>query len=74
MAIDREFATPGHVIRLAVEQTSNGWDVQQKCDSALVHVEHYTDWHRVERAMWRLELALLTASSLPRQEPVIGTP
>ena len=71
MVIDREFATDGHVIRLAVEQTANGWDVEQRRDST---VEHHDDWHRVERAMWRLEMELLTGSSSSRQEPVIGSP
>jgi hypothetical protein len=56
MLINREFATEGHVIRLAVEQTANGWDVEEQCDSSVVHVEHHDDWHRVERAMWLLEM------------------
>jgi hypothetical protein len=55
MLIDREFATGGHVIRLAVEQTGKGWNVEEQRDSSIVHVEHHTDWHRVERAMRRLE-------------------
>jgi hypothetical protein len=56
MVIDREFATAGHVIRLAVEQTAKGWIVEEQRDSAIVHVEHHDDWHRVERAMKRLEM------------------
>jgi hypothetical protein len=55
MELDREFASHGHVIRLAVEETANGWDVEERCDSAVVHVEHHDDWHRVERAIWLLE-------------------
>jgi len=55
MVIDREFATDGHVIRLAVEQTAKGWDVEEQRDSTTVHVEHHNDWHRVERALRRLE-------------------
>jgi hypothetical protein len=74
MVIDREFATDGHVIRLAVEQTANGWDVEQRRDATVVHVEHHDDWHRVERAMRRLEMEVLTGSSPSRQEPVIESP
>ena len=55
MLIDREFTTDGHVIRLAVEQAAKGWNVEEQRDSTIVHVEHHTDWHRVERAMRRLE-------------------
>jgi hypothetical protein len=51
MSVNREFASHGHMVRLAIEERANGWDVQEECDSALVHVEHYDDWHRVERAM-----------------------
>ena len=56
MVIDREFATQGHVVRLAVEERAGGWDVQEESDSAIVHVKHYDDWHRVERAMRLLEM------------------
>ena len=56
MVIDREFATHGHVVRLTVEERAGGWDVQEESDSAVVHVKHYDDWHRVERAMRLLEM------------------
>jgi hypothetical protein len=56
MVIDRQFATDGHIIRLAVEPTAKGWIVEEQRDSAIVHVEHHNDWHRVERAMQRLEM------------------
>jgi hypothetical protein len=56
MSLDRQFATHGHMFRLAVEEKASGWDVQERYDSALVHVEHHDDWHRVERAMWLLEM------------------
>lgn len=59
MVIDRKFATHGHVVRLAIEEKASGWDVQEECDSAVVHVEHHDDWHRVERAMWLLEMQVL---------------
>jgi hypothetical protein len=59
MIIDREFAVEGHVFRLAVEQAAIGWDVQERRDSIIVHVEHHDDWHRVERAVRLLELKAL---------------
>ena len=59
MIIEREFAVEGHVFRLAVEQAAIGWDVQERRDSTIVHVEHHDDWHRVERAVRLLELAAL---------------
>ena len=54
--VDRHFCVNGHTIHLGVEQTRNGWDVKEELDSALVHVEHHDDWHRVERPMEILEL------------------
>jgi hypothetical protein len=65
MVIDRQFAADGHVIHLAVEMTANGWDVEEKCDSAL-HVEHHHDWRHVEWAMRRLEREAL------RHEPGVS--
>jgi hypothetical protein len=59
MIIDRELAVDGHVLRLTVEQATIGWDVRQRCDSTIVHVEHHDDWHRVERAVKLLELTAL---------------
>jgi hypothetical protein len=61
--VDRQFATRGHVFRLAVEEKANGWEVQERCDSTLVHVEHHDDWHRVERAVWLLEMKALCHGS-----------
>jgi hypothetical protein len=55
MLFEQRIAANGHSIHLAVRQAAAGWDVQEAFDSAIVHVEHYDDWHRVERAMQRLE-------------------
>ena len=60
MVIDRQFATDGHIIRLAVEQSARGWIVEEQRDSATVHVEHHNDWHRVERARSAFQVAVLT--------------
>jgi hypothetical protein len=76
MITDRELATHGHVVRLAVEETDAGWDVEERRDAAVVHVEHHNDWHRVELAMLRLERekrcttgcrkSLIAESSIPQ--------
>ena len=55
MLIDRHISTGSHLVRLAIEQSTEGWDVREELDSTTVHVEHHDDWHRVERAMDRLE-------------------
>jgi hypothetical protein len=59
MIIDREFAVGGHMLRLTVEEAAIGWDVRERCDSTIIHVEHHNDWHRVERAVTLLELTAL---------------
>jgi hypothetical protein len=55
MVVERHFAAHGHDVQLNVRQTASGWDVQEVLDTTVVHVEHHKDWHRVERAMLRLE-------------------
>jgi hypothetical protein len=55
MLIDRHIATGDHLVHLAIEQSTVGWDVREELDARTIHVEHYDDWHRVERAMDRLE-------------------
>src|ERR1039457_5903297 len=37
-------------------QSPGGGEVREEQDSALVRSTHYTDWHRVERAMLAFEL------------------
>jgi hypothetical protein len=59
MTVDRQFSANGHVIQLCVTEAANGWDVHEEVDSAIVHAEHHDDWHRVERAMFMLELKAL---------------
>ena len=59
MIVEREFSKPGHLVRLGVEKTATGWNVQEEVDSSIVHVEHHDDWHRVERAVWRMEIQAL---------------
>lgn len=41
----------GHVHRfLIANHGTDGWEVREERDSAVIHQARYTDWHRVERA------------------------
>lgn len=59
MHIDRHIPSGDHVVHLSVEQSTTGWDVREDLDTITVHLEHHNDWHRVERAMDRLEIEVL---------------
>ncbi|HVZ20415.1 MAG TPA: hypothetical protein VG871_05100 [Vicinamibacterales bacterium] len=59
MVLAHQFNSEGHVVRLAVEETSTGWDVREELDTRLVHIQHFDDWHRVERSMKLLELDVI---------------
>ena len=55
MSIIRQLSADGHHIRLIIESAERGWDVCEQIDAITTHREHHEDWHRVERAMHRLE-------------------
>ena len=41
-----------HVKRFSVSAASpSGWEVRLEEDAELRHVNHYEDWHRLERAL-----------------------
>ena len=42
MMLDRQFATHGHMFRLAVEEKASGWDVQERYDSTPCHTLNIT--------------------------------
>jgi len=52
----RERTTPGHVDSIIVTKSPDGWEIQETHDSTVVRTHHYTDWHRVERAVQVFEL------------------
>jgi hypothetical protein len=54
--LTREFTQAGHTVKFVVVRTPLGWDVRQEQDSRLVKEAHYSDWHRVERAVQTFEL------------------
>ena len=46
----------GHVKRLTVRLDQHGWEVREESDETVVRVEHYSDWHRVERTIQRFRV------------------
>ena len=52
MRISRSLSNNDHVIRFAVTSHEEGWQVRQEEDSETVSDKVYSDWHRVERALW----------------------
>jgi hypothetical protein len=47
----KEFTTDGHVYRVVVSQTWEGWEVRTERDGIVIKRRIHTDWHRVERAV-----------------------
>lgn len=54
--LTREYVQAGRIVRFVVTRSPLGWAVRQERDNALVKETHYTDWHRVERAVQVFEL------------------
>jgi hypothetical protein len=60
----RELKQAGHVRRFTVsERAGDGWEVREEADSQLVNRVHYRDWHRVERALMRIDQQVLDLES-----------
>jgi hypothetical protein len=51
---EKELTNAGHVRRFSIGEAGEGWEVRVEQDSTVVRRVHYTDWHRVERALRRL--------------------
>jgi hypothetical protein len=48
----KELRQAGHTKRFTIsEAAGEGWEVRVEQDSQVVRRVHYTDWHRVERAV-----------------------
>ena len=47
-------AEPSDVI--TVTKSVDGWEVRETHDREVVRTQHYSDWHRVERAVQVFEL------------------
>ena len=53
----KELRQAGHTKRFTISEAgSEGWEVRVEQDSEVVRRVHYTDWHRVERAVSMLSL------------------
>jgi hypothetical protein len=75
--LDRRLRHAGRVRRYSVSPTdSSGWEVKLEEDRMLRRHDLYQDWHRVERAMLRIELEVseLTARGWQIETPILDTP
>lgn len=56
MLLTRERVQDGRTEKLMVTKNDVGWHVREEHDSHVVKSADYTDWHRVERAMYVFDL------------------
>jgi hypothetical protein len=54
--LTKEYVQAGRIVRFIITRAPLGWDVRQETDNAVVKEAHYSDWHRVERAVQTFEL------------------
>ena len=54
----QEFFDAGSTTRVTVTRDAAGWELREERDHAVTRQTHYTDWHRVERALKTLGLRL----------------
>lgn len=47
----REHATTEPIDVITVTKSVDGWEVRETHDHEVVRTHHYSDWHRVERAV-----------------------
>jgi hypothetical protein len=51
----KELTQAGHIMRFVLAAGGrDGWEIRVEEDSAIVSRAHYTDWHRVERALFAI--------------------
>ena len=56
----KELTQAGHTKRFTISDGgTDGWEVRVEQDSRVIRRVHYTDWHRVERAVQILNLQVL---------------
>jgi hypothetical protein len=63
--LTREYTSAGHVNRITLTKSHTGWDLREERDDTVVKRAHYSDWHRVERAIQVFELK--TSSSVSQE-------
>jgi hypothetical protein len=57
--VDHE--SPNAMKPVNVTRDPNGWEVRHEGSTGEVRVAHYTDWHRVERALRSIEVDRMSA-------------
>jgi hypothetical protein len=62
-----------HVRHYSISAGSAGWEVKLEEDRTLRRLDHYRDWHRVERAMALFEREVLDLTSRGWQREDIGS-
>jgi hypothetical protein len=56
---EKELSQAGHTRRFSISDAGNaGWEVLEEQDSRVVRRICYTDWHRVERAVLMMSIAV----------------
>jgi hypothetical protein len=58
--------SPAPADSITVTKSPDGWEVSETHDATLVRTHHYSDWHRVERAVQVFESSRLTDHSTNR--------
>jgi len=57
----RTLTHQGQVRQFSISDADfDGWEVKEERDSRVVRRVHYTDWHRVERALTKFSLEVAT--------------
>lgn len=60
--LSREFVQSGHKTSFTITRDQAGWAVREERDETVVRQVHYSDWHRVERALQKFELSKTNAT------------
>jgi hypothetical protein len=55
--LTREIVQSGHKTSFTITRDGAGWAVCEERDETIVKQAHYSDWHRVERALQQFELS-----------------
>lgn len=58
----KELRRAGHIRKFSIREAApSGWEVRDEQDDRVLKHVHYTDWHRVERAlnMFSLQIDVL---------------
>jgi hypothetical protein len=61
MLFTRERVHDGQTQRFTITRGEFGWHVREEHDSRVVRSVNYTDWHRVERAIYVFEMGVAAA-------------